>query len=201
MILDPDLAEQIRTERDNSETSRYDEVWDGVLVVSPTPNTQHQRILSILNTAFSCVIDWDNGDQSLPGINLSDRHAKWKSNYREPDIAVYLASNPAKDYGSHWVGGPDLAVEIVSPGEEPHKKLEFYAKVNTHELLIVDRDPWSLELYKLRGRKLVLAGKSELKNKAVLVSRALPLTFKLQPGTPRPKILVTHPATKQTWAA
>jgi Uma2 family endonuclease len=201
MILDPFLEQRIRAERDSSETSKYDEVWEGVLVVAPLPNNNHQRMVTRLANAFSAVIDWDNGDQVLSGTNVSDREVDWKSNYREPDVAVYLSTNPAKDAGTHWVGGPDLAVEIVSPGEDPHHKLDFYAKVNTRELLIVDRDPWVLELYQLQGGKLVLAGKSELANPSVLASGVLPLTFQLQDGSPRPTILMTHTGTVQTWTA
>lgn len=122
-------------------------------------------------------------------------------NYRIPDAVVYLASNPALDRNSHWVGGPDLAVEIVSPGEDPHEKLDFYAGINTRELLIVDRNPWSLELYQLASGQLQLAGRSDLSDPAVLASGVLPLTFQLQPATPRPRIVVAHIPTGQTWTA
>jgi Uma2 family endonuclease len=201
MILDPMLEQQIRTERQAQGTSQYDEVWEGVLVVAPLPNNEHQRIVSKISTAFSSVIDWDQGDQMLPGANVSDRDVDWITNYREPDVVVYLSTNPAKDSGTHWVGGPDVAVEIVSPGEDPHAKLDFYAKVNTRELLIVDRDPWQLELYQLQGGKLVLIGKSDVSSAVVLSSGVLPLTFILQTGTSRPVILITQSATKQKWTA
>lgn len=42
---------------------------------------------------------------------------------------MYLAGSKAKDSGTHWVGGPDILVEITSPGEDPRQKLDFYAKV------------------------------------------------------------------------
>jgi hypothetical protein len=83
----------------------------------------------------------------------------------------------------------------VSPGEDPRQKNEFYAKVGTREVLIVDRDPWSVELYQLRSGKLVLAGTSNAANPVVLTSGVLPLTFEVRPGTPRPTILITHTAT------
>jgi len=201
MILDPLLEQRIRAERLDAEVSRYDEAWEGVLVVQPLPNNEHQRIVSRISTAFSSVIDWDQGNQVLPGTNVSDRDADWIANYREPDVVVYLSTNPAKDSGTHWVGGPDLAVEIVSPGEDPHDKLDFYAKVNTRELLIVDRNPWQLELYQLQGGKLILVGKSDVANAVVLASGVIPLTFQLQAGSTRPTFLIAHAATKQTWTA
>ena len=92
-------------------------------------------------------------------------------------------------------------MEITSPGEDPRLKLDFYAKVKTREVLIVDRDPWAVELYQLQGGKLVSAGKSDAATLAVLASGVLPVNFRVQPGKDRPTILVTHKSTGQTWTA
>ena len=40
-----------------------DEMWEGVLVMPPLANNEHQRIVSKLTSAFSSVIDWDAGEQ------------------------------------------------------------------------------------------------------------------------------------------
>ena len=141
MIFDPELEREIRTARDSCDAGRRDEVWEGVLVVPPVANNEHQRLVMKFTLAFSYAVDFVAGDSVLPGCNVSDRDADWITNYREPDVAVYLATNPAKDSNTHWVGGPDVAVEVVSRGEDPRLKLDFYAKVNTRELLIVERNP------------------------------------------------------------
>lgn len=203
LVYDPAIERQIRRERDKRpEANQYDEVWEGVLVVAPLPNNEHQRIVSRLTAVFHSLIDWDRGDQVLPGINLSDRNVGWLTNYREPDVAVYLNTNPAKDCDTHWVGGPDLAVEVVSPGERPWDKLPFYAQVNTREVLIVNRDPWELELYQLKEGKMVLAGKSKPSSRTtVLASAVLPIAFHLKAGKPRPAIIITHTENKQLWSA
>jgi Uma2 family endonuclease len=70
-------------------------------------------------------------------------------------VAVFQNEHPATDRGTHWQGGPDLAIEIVSPGDRSRDKLEFYASINTRELLIIDREPWTLELHRLSGEALV----------------------------------------------
>jgi Uma2 family endonuclease len=116
-------------------------------------------------------------------------------------VLVCLADGRAKDCGTHWAGGPDLAVEIVSPGEDPRQKLAFYAAIGTRELLVVDRKPWGIELYQLVGTQLILRGRSDVANPAVLASRVLPITFQLVDGLPRPTIRVTHTATGQVWVA
>jgi hypothetical protein len=167
----------------------------------PLPNNEHQMIVMDLCYAFCGAVDRRTGDRVLPGANVSDRDQDWLTNYREPDAVVYRAGNAAVDRNTHWIGGPDLAVEVISPGDKSRDKLDFYAKVNTREVLIVDRDPWALELYQLASGVLQPAGRLDLANPAVLASGMLPLTFQLRVGTPRPTILVTHTATGQTWTA
>lgn len=199
------LTEAMREERlrlalAGSEQFRHDEVWEGVLYVPPIANNEHQQLVMDICYAFASVVNRGN-DQVLPGCNVSDRVANWTHNYREPDVAVYLATNPATNCGTHWAGGPDLAVEVVSPGEDPRLKLGFYEQVNTRELLIVERDPWAVEMYQLQSGALVLVGSSTDANGLVLTSTVLPLTFALQAGAARPTIRITHTATGQVWTA
>lgn len=197
LLLDRDLIQSVYAQRTAHGNPPHDEVWDGMLVLFPLPDNQHRELVVWLGCAFLATVS----DGVFPGCNVSDREIGWLSNYRCPDVAVYLASNPAKDCGTHWMGGPDLAVEIPSPGEDPREKLVFYAKVGTRELLIVDREPWKIELYQLRGGKLSFAGMSDVENPAVLPSVALPLTFQMQPGTSRPTIRIVHTSSSQTWTA
>jgi Uma2 family endonuclease len=109
-------------------------------------------------------------------------------------VAVYLKGNPAKPYDAFWLGGPDFAVEIVSPGDRTRKKLPFYASVGTRELLAIERKPWKLELFRLRRGKLVSVGESNVKDGTVLASEVIPFTFRLMRGGERPRIEVTHTA-------
>jgi len=201
LIYDPELEREVRADRDKRFPNNRDEVWDGVLVMPPMPNNEHQLVVMELAFALGAAINRGAGDRVLPGCNVSDRLTGWLANYREPDVAVYLATSTAKDCGTHWMGGPDLAIEIASPGEDPRQKLYFYAKVSTREVLIVDRDPWSVEMYQLQGGRLVTAGTTTADNSVVLKSSILPLTYQLQPGTPRPTLLISHTGTSQTWTA
>lgn len=201
LVTDPEFASELRQERAQRHPNARDEVWEGVVVMPPLPDVEHQIMVTDLALAFAAVINRAAGVLSLAGVNVSDRGQDWMSNYREPDVAVYLADNPAVNHGTHWLGGPDFLVEISSPGEAPRQKLDFYAKINTREVLIVDREPWSLELYRLRNGQLKSAGKSDVANQTILTSTVFPLTFKMLPGTPRPTILVKQTSGEQTWTA
>lgn len=200
-IHDHRIAEQFRRDRAASGADKYDEVWDGVLVVMPLPNDEHQEIVAGLVVLMAALFGPPsrNPNRCRPGINLSDRVEGWTSNYREPNYAVYLKDNPAENHGTHWVGGPDFLVEILSPDDVSRDKLPFYAEVGTKEVLIIDRDPWRLELYQLKRGKLKLAGRAEPDDGRALASRVLPVTFALEPGKDRPTIRVRHQKTNQEW--
>ena len=201
LVTDPDLERGLRAGRAASDGDKWNEVWDGVLVMPTLPNVEHQLIQAKLVVAVSLTVATAPKGDACAGVNVTDRHPDWKENYRGPDLVVYLEGNPAVNHDTHIVGGPDFLVEIISPGEDPRQKLDFYAKVKTREVLIVDRYPWALELYQFSGGKLSLVGRADVGNSAVLASGVLPLRFELRDGTPRPTILVTHTATGQTWTA
>ncbi len=83
-------------------------------------------------------------------INVSDREEGWSHNYPRPDAAVILSGGQARNCGTHWCGGPDFVVEILSPYDRAREKIPFYAKIGSREVLMIDREPWALELYGLR---------------------------------------------------
>lgn len=200
LVLDPMHEAEVRKMWPGLDDERLTEVWEGVTVMSPLANNEHQHLVNSLGGVFWLVIESAGLGRASQGVNLSDRTPNWVENYRNPDVTVYLDGNPAVDHGTHYVGGPDFAVEVVSPSETPAAKFAFYAAVGTRELLIVHRDPWKLELFVLTDGKLTLAGSSTLSSASVCASVALGLTFRLVEGARRPLIAVTHSATGRTWS-
>jgi Uma2 family endonuclease len=200
LVLDPSEEKRLKAERARTRADRYDEVWDGVYIMAPLAGDEHQALAGILVSILHLIIYWPGLGEVRQGINISDRIRGWRKNYRCPDVAVFLKGAKAKNCGSFWFGGPDWAAEIVSPKDKSRDKLEFYAKVGVRELLIIDRKPWRLELYRLRNSRLPLVGVSTTKKALVLACEVVPLTFSLQPAKPRPKILVTTTDGEQRWA-
>src|SRR4051794_39484833 len=184
VILEPSLRKEILRERRRYGADRFDEVWNGVYVMSPIADNQHQLLAYKLTAAIEQAI----GDPTIatvyPAINVSDQQENWKQNYRCPDAAVFVPGNPAQDRGTHWFGGPDFALEVVSQYDRSRRKMGFYAGVGVRELLLVDRFPWALELYRLQDNVLALTGRSDLEKSEVLSSEVLPVSFRLLPGEP-----------------
>lgn len=178
----------------------HDEVWDGVYLILPNPNVEHQDLVFGVGIPLRQVVQDIGRGQVFPGVNVSDRNDDWEHNYRIPDIAVFLNGGAAECHDTFWYGGPDFGIEIVSPGDRSREKLDFYEKVRTRELLLIDRDPWRLELHRLADGELALVGASTLDESQALRSDVLGLTWRLLEGQPRPRIEITHDDGRQ-WVA
>jgi Uma2 family endonuclease len=199
VILDPDLTKRLIRRRRRLGHDYLDEVWDGIYVMAPDADVEHQFFGTELVVAFHEAIGGPKVAKIFARVNVSDRDVKWVKNYRIPDVAVYYLSNPAKDCGTHWLGGPDFAVEVISRHDRSRRKLPFYAKVGVRELLLVDRKPWSLELYRLSDGLLKPVGRSVAATSDILTSTVLPVSFRLLPDSPRPRIELTRTDGKQKW--
>ncbi|MGE3818734.1 MAG: Uma2 family endonuclease [Isosphaeraceae bacterium] len=186
-----DLKRIIRQRRRRG-ADRYDEVWNGTYVMSPLADNQHQQLATGLSAAFLAATEGRPGTIVLAGTNVSDRVDQWTRNYRCAEVAVFLPGNPAQDRGSHWLGGPDLTVEVLSPGDRSRRKFAFYVRVGVQEVLLVDRNPWRLELHRNEGGELILSETSTPDSATVIASDLLPVTLRLVAAEPRPRILVSH---------
>jgi Uma2 family endonuclease len=198
LVTDPREQERLIARRRESGGDRFDEVWEGMYVMSPIADNQHQELQARLGAAFLHLLA-DPRTRVLTGANVTDQDDDWEQNYRCPDVAVFLPGTTAQDRGSHWFGGPDFAVEILSRGDRTPKKLPFYASVNVRELLVVDRMPWSVELYRLRAGQLASVAKLDVSAAATVTSEILPLSFRLVAGPERPIIEVRHRSSDQVW--
>jgi Uma2 family endonuclease len=199
MVLDPTLEEQLKADRAAWGGDRFDEVWEGVYMMAPLANNEHQDLQAGLATALRLALGWDAPARLQAGANVSDRGSDWEHNYRCPDVVIVFPDSVARDRGTHWQGGPDFCVEIISPGDRSRDKLDFYAAIGVRELLLVDRKPWRLELLRLSNGRLEPVGQSDLADASTLISEVVPVSFRLVVATPRPKIEVNHKDGAQRW--
>jgi Uma2 family endonuclease len=199
LLTDPSLEERLILERQRTGADRYDEVWEGIYVMSPIANVEHQDIVTRLAAVLQEVVGWPRLGSVFAGLNLSDRGDDWEHNYRVPDVAVFLRGTEGENLDTHWRGAADFLVEVTSPGDRTREKLPFYGSLGVKELLIVDRQFWSLELYFLCAGELQSQGRSDPQSGDVLQSSVLPLTFRLVRGDPRPQIEVSHAGTARSW--
>ena len=148
--------------------------------MSPLADDLHQDIATRLAGILDLQAGLPPDTDVRAGVNITDDPTNWKHNFRCPDVAVFLPDTKATCHDTHWLGGPDFAVEIRSKGDRSRKKIPFYARVGTRELLIIDRNPWALELYRLQpDGTLASVGRSTPEAPTPLPSAVLPLSFSL----------------------
>ena len=199
LLTDPEVEKRLRDEREATGADIYDEVWDGVYVMPPMPNDEHQKMVAGLTSVLQTVLGWPGLGEVRAGVNVSDREADWRSNYRIPDVAVFLNGGNARNLGTHWLGGPDFAVEIISTYDRTLEKIPFYASIGMRELLLVGREPLRLELLRLEGGRLTAVAQSSPERPDVIASQVVPLTFRLLPDLDLPRIQVTHRDGEPGW--
>lgn len=201
LVTDPQASAEIIEDRRARGIDHHDEVWEGLYVMSPAANNEHQQLVLRLALALVEAVDRANLGRSYPGVNVTDRADDWTKNYRCPDVVTFLTGNAAVDRQTHWLGGPDLAIEIVSPYDRSREKIEFYAKIGTRELLLVDRAPWQLELFRLCDGNLNSVGIATVENGIAVACETAPLSFALRAAEIRPEIEIAHLRDVRRWKA
>jgi Uma2 family endonuclease len=143
--VDPSLLEQRR----RLGLDRWDEMWEGVLHMSPAPGNEHQRIVSELLFFLMGLLRRQQRGTVRVQINVFDESSA-TDNYRIPDLTFVAAGHESLlvEDGVRG-GGPDAAIEIRSPGDESYDKLPFFAKVGAREVIIIDRDTKRAQVFSL----------------------------------------------------
>src|SRR5262245_47958920 len=146
-ITDEELAR-----RKSIGLDRRDEMWDGVLHMTPAPSVEHQRVLDRIICFLEPYLRTSERGLLISGVNVFGDSAQ---DYRIPDLA-FVAKGHENLLGNDGVrgGGPDAVIEIRSPDDETYEKLPFYASVGTREVIVIDRDSKRPEIYRLRGSQL-----------------------------------------------
>ena len=129
LVLDPPPpeVEALLERRRRRGADKHDEVWEGVLHMSPPPSARHEFVV----TAFSDLLRpyaerAGLGRMTAAGIGTMDDH-------RVPDLA--LLRPPVQP---QWQPSAALIVEVLSPDDETWDKLPFYAAHDVDELVVAD---------------------------------------------------------------
>jgi len=130
------------------ETNQPIELWDGELVMSPTPTPRHQTIVGSfyralhdfvhrekLGTVFSSPLD----------VVLSEHRVV------QPDV-LFISNSKKSIIQDRIRGVPDLVFEVISPGTWKRDRVEkksLYEQVGIAEYWIVDPESRAIEVFAL----------------------------------------------------
>jgi Uma2 family endonuclease len=140
---------------------RY-EIIDGELYVSKQPNLKHQYVCTVLIFALHgwCVSDGHGRVYGTPGLVFSD------DDDVIPDL-VWIGEERlaiGRDASGHITVGPELAIEVLSPGSANERrdrvaKLVLYSRRGVDEYWIVDGRQRTVEVFRRAGDDLTLVAR------------------------------------------
>jgi len=156
------------------EGERY-EIIDGELFVTHAPNWRHQYPAGRLHTALDNWSDQTGLGATFEGAGLVFSVVSGVI----PDI-VWISWErlwAAEDSAGHFAHGPELVVEVLSPGSDNVRrdreiKLALYSREGVDEYWIVDWQRREIDVYRRLAGALALV--ATLVNDAVLETPLLP---------------------------
>jgi len=121
---------------------RWDEMWEGILHMVPAPRSRHQEIVAWLAELLRPLAR-TRGLIAHHEVNL---HRPGRDDdYRIPDFAVWDVA-VASERGVE--GAALTVVEVRSPEDESYEKIPWYLEVGVGEVVIVDRDTLTVEVFR-----------------------------------------------------
>ena len=118
--------EQLLAQRRRSGADRFDEVWEGVYVVAPDPDSNHGDLQGELAPLLK-VAARRLGLRRAGTFNLGA-----PDDFRIPDAGLLPGPHGV------WHDAAVLVVEVLSPDDRTFDKLDFYTDHGVQELLVVD---------------------------------------------------------------
>ncbi|MBI3695163.1 MAG: Uma2 family endonuclease [Acidobacteria bacterium] len=123
------------------ETKRRFDIVDGEFqFMSPAPDTIHQQtVLEVCDYLKRHVERYDLGQVFVSPVDVIISKTPMRT--RQPDV-LYVSRSRQHLVQAQIEGGPDLVVEILSPGNTPKRvqeKLRDYAAIGVLEAWLLDR--------------------------------------------------------------
>jgi Uma2 family endonuclease len=146
----PEVPQFVLDWRKKTGAEMWDEMWEGVLHMTPSPSRTHQDFKGELEHWMRNFWVRPFGNKVYHEINVASLGG-WPNNYRIPDLVLLKPDCFHIDRDEYFEGAPTVVVEIRSPGDETMEKLPFYAQLGVPEVWVIDRDTKIPTLYCLHS--------------------------------------------------
>lgn len=145
------LRERDLADRRAKGLDRWDEMWEGVLHMTPAPSLEHQQMLARMIEFLGPRLRESRRGTLVPGVNVF-RDSAADRDYRIPDLTFVAAGREHVLQPDGIRGeGPDAVIEIRSPEDETNEKLPFFATLTIIEVIVCDRDTKQPQIFRLAG--------------------------------------------------
>ncbi len=138
------------------------ELINGQIIMSPSPNNEHQEILGNIYVALRHHVK--SNKLGVVFMAPSDVYLDDVANAVQPDIYFVSHDNPMTISRTEPnCGVPDLVVEILSPGNASYDRLtkkNLYERFKVKEYWIVDPAKEEITVHTLQQNGYALAGRA-----------------------------------------
>lgn len=137
--------------------NRY-EIIGGQLLLSPSPNSRHQKVSFKLTGALDTYL---TNSQSGEGFSAPMDVRLSPDDVVQPDLLVVLRGRAEIVQDRGIMGAPDLVIEILSPSSietDFLRKSKLYERYGVREYWIVNPESETVSVQTLDGDRFVLAG-------------------------------------------
>ena len=134
------------------------ELWDGELIMSPSPSFFHQKIVDRLHDYLKAWVRRHQLGESCTApldMVLTPRRTT------QPDI-IFVSNARLKIIEKAVMGAADLVVEVISPGGRTRDRIDkrdLYEQHGVREYWLVDPEARTVEVLYLEAGEYVLVGR------------------------------------------
>lgn len=139
----PALGEHVELRRLRG-LDTYDEWWEGVYRIVTGPSPEHGELVSDLSELIGPLVREVGLKRGAP-INIGTN----RQDCRVPDLAIYESDSSRTSPA--FLATALLVIEVLSPGEKPKEKLDFYRDHGVQEYLEIDLANGTVELWDWTG--------------------------------------------------
>ena len=142
------------------------ELINGELIAMPLPKAPHARAANRLGAPLmQFVLDRDLGEVYIGDVGYQ---LTWNPDTAlGPDVS-FISKQRLKEMGEeegYWQGPPDLAVEVLSPGDrrgKVNKKISLWLRSGTKQVWIVDPKHRTVTIYRSEVDTTTFSGTDDL---------------------------------------
>jgi Uma2 family endonuclease len=151
-----EVPDHVLEQRRISGADQWDEMWDGVLHMVPSPSVEQQDFEALLETWLRRFWKPRKDDYRVYHQVALSPDKRWVKNYRTPDVVLFTADHLDNLKPTYCHGACTVAIEVRTPNDESYEKLDFYAQIGVPEVWIIDRDTKRPEVHCLKDKSYVI---------------------------------------------
>lgn len=134
------------------------ELWDGELVMSPTPSFFHQKIVSRFYEALSAWVRKHKlGETAFAPLDMVLTNTR----ATQPDV-VFISNERLGIIQTRLMGAADLVAEVISPTSRRRDRIDkrdLYEQHGVKEYWLIDPEAGTVEALHLTGGQYQLVGR------------------------------------------